>query len=185
MRRNNEKQTRYVPHHSGTSWRPVKKKVSTASVVFIFFLLVSALIHDSLSLSLSGDTCSERGCDDGFVDVKSVEDSTKRERERERAHPSGQPSFGQRDHIQREIAPRERSNPEPRALRLRTLRLRRSTSTSTSNHTQIAPFDFAGEPRAQITHSTLSRSHRDGIDHTDRMEIAIGKWLGFDKFDRI
>ena len=51
------------------------------------------------------------------------------------------------------IAPRshrERSlaNPEPRALRLRTLQLRRSTLTS--NRTQIAPFDFAGEPRAQI-----------------------------------
>ena len=44
MRRNNEKQTRYVPHHSGTCWRPVKKKVSTASVVFFFFLLVSALV---------------------------------------------------------------------------------------------------------------------------------------------
>ena len=89
---------------------------------------------------------------------------------------------------EREIAPRERSNPEPRAFRLRTLRLRRSTSTlnltqiapfnfadepralrlhtlqlrcltSTSNHTQITPFDFASEPRAQIMPSTLPRSH--------------------------
>ena len=86
---------------------------------------------------------------------------------------------------EREIAPRERSNPkpralrlrhstssltsnrtqiapfnfagEPRALRLRTLQLHRSTSTS--NRTQIAPFDFASEPKAQITHSTSSRSH--------------------------
>ncbi|KAK7821134.1 hypothetical protein CFP56_038077 [Quercus suber] len=30
-------------YHSGTCWLPVKKKVATASVVFIFFLLVSAL----------------------------------------------------------------------------------------------------------------------------------------------
>ncbi|KAM3698713.1 hypothetical protein ACB098_06G208000 [Castanea mollissima] len=44
MRRNIEKQTRYVPSHSGTCWRPLKKKVSTASVVFFFFLLVSALV---------------------------------------------------------------------------------------------------------------------------------------------
>ena len=29
----------------------------------------------ALSLSLSLDTYNERGCDDGFVDVKSVEDS--------------------------------------------------------------------------------------------------------------
>ena len=49
------------------------------------------------------------------------------------------------------IAPRlhrERSlvNPKPRAFRLHTLRLHRSTLTS--NRTQIAPFDFTGEPRA-------------------------------------
>ena len=81
-----------------------------------------------------------------------------------------------RTHAQREreIAPRPRHepraqslstsypstspmNPEPRAIRLHTLRLRHLTSTS--NRTQIAPFDFAGEPRAQITHSTSSRLH--------------------------
>ena len=79
----------------------------------------------------------------------------------------------------REIAPRERSNPEPRALRLRL---------------RIAPFDFifapfdfnfAGEPGAQITHLTSPRSHRDGTDRTDHTKIAIEKWLGFDEFDRI
>ena len=81
-----------------------------------------------------------------------------------------------RTHAQREreIAPRPRHepraqslstsypstspmNPEPRAIRLHTLRLRHLTSTS--NRTQIAPFDFAGEPRAQITPSTSPRSH--------------------------
>ncbi|KAK7834113.1 hypothetical protein CFP56_025063 [Quercus suber] len=31
-------------YHGGTCWLPVKKKVATASVVFIFFLLVSALV---------------------------------------------------------------------------------------------------------------------------------------------
>ena len=49
------------------------------------------------------------------------------------------------------------TNPEPRAVRLRTLQLRHLTSTS--NCTQIAPFDFAGKPRAQITPSTSPRSH--------------------------
>ena len=78
-------------------------------------------------------------------------------------------------------------------------------STSTSNRTQIAPFDFASEPRGQdctpLTSpvnpkariarlwlrwlrmpSTLPRWHWDG---TDRTEIAIEKLLGFDEFDRI
>ena len=31
-------------YHSGTCWLPMKKKFATASVVFIFFLLVSALV---------------------------------------------------------------------------------------------------------------------------------------------
>ena len=81
-----------------------------------------------------------------------------------------------RTHAQREreIAPRPRhepraqslstsypstspTNPEPRAIRLHTLRLRHLTSTS--NRTQIAPFDFAGKPKAQITPSTSPRSH--------------------------
>ena len=71
----------------------------------------------------------------------------------------------------REIAPRKRLNPEPRALRLRLqiipfdfavrlrLRITPRSQPSTSNRTQIASFDFAGEPRAQITHSTSPRSH--------------------------
>ena len=81
-----------------------------------------------------------------------------------------------RTHAQREreIAPRPRhepraqslstsypstspTNPEPRAIRLHTLRLHHLTSTS--NRTQIAPFDFAGKPKAQITPSTSPRSH--------------------------
>ena len=49
------------------------------------------------------------------------------------------------------------TNPEPRAIRLHTLRLRHLASTS--NRTQIAPFDFAGKPKAQITPSTSPRSH--------------------------
>ena len=67
--------------------------------------------------------------------------------------------------------PRERSNLEPRsqprahfadkprALRLRTLRLHRSTSTS--NRTQIATFDFAGEPRALRLRRSTSTSNRN------------------------
>ena len=53
------------------------------------------------------------------------------------------------------------ANPEARIarLRLRTLRLHRFRTPSTS-----------------------PRWHRDG---TDRTEIAIEKWLGFDEFDRI
>ena len=109
---------------------------------------------------------------------------THAQRERERSHP---------DHA---------TNLEPRALWLRTLRLRlriaprlhpstssanpepraQSPWTLTSNRTQITPFNFAGEPRAQITPSTSPRSHRDS---TDRTKIAIEKWLGFDEFDRI
>ena len=96
-------------------------------------------------------------------------------KERERSHP---------DHA---------TNPEPRALWLRTLRLRlriaprlhpstssanpkpraQSPWTLTSNRTQITPFNFASEPRAQITPSTSPRSHRDS---TDRTKIAIEKW---------
>ena len=124
-------------------------------------------------------------------------------------------------------------NPKPRALRLRTLWLRRSTSTS--NCTQIAPFNFANEPRAEdcmpltspTTHPSTSpvnlepriaclrlrwlhtlwlhrlrmsstsprshpritlialitlRSHWSHWDGTDRTEIVIEKWLGFDEF---
>ena len=63
----------------------------------------------------------------------------------------------------REITPRERSNPEPRALRLRlwiapfdfAVRLHRSTSPS--NRTQIATFGFAGEPRALRLHTPRLR----------------------------
>ena len=81
-----------------------------------------------------------------------------------------------RTHAQREreIAPRPRhepraqslstsypstspTNPEPRAIRLHTLRLRHLTLTS--NRTQIAPFDFAGKPKAHITPSTSPRSY--------------------------
>ena len=124
-------------------------------------------------------------------------------------------------------------NPKPKALRLRTLWLRRSTSTS--NCTQIAPFNFADEPKAQdcmpstssTTHPSTSptnlepriaclrlrwlhtlwlhrlrisstsprshpritliapitlRSHWSHWDGTDRTEIVIEKWLGFDEF---
>ena len=77
---------------------------------------------------------------------------------------------------------RERSNPKPRALRLRTLRLR--CLTSTSNHTQIAPFNFVGKPRAQITPSTLprshpkiaSRQHRSLWSHWDCNWEMVGFW---------
>ena len=94
------------------------------------------------------------------------------------------------------IAPRSHPstspvNPELRALRLRTLQLRHSTSTL--NRTQIAPFDFVGEPRAQITPSTSSRSHpkiapRQHQSHWDRnWEIVGFRWIwpyltGFDEF---
>ena len=50
--------------------------------------------------------------------------------------------------------------------------------TSTSNCTQIAPFDFAGEPRAQITPRTQSLDHAFNFaeiapqDHTEIAPIA-------------
>ena len=92
---------------------------------------------------------------------------------------------------EREIAPRERSNPEPicrststsnrtqialreitsepRALRLLTLRLRHSTSTL--NRTQIAPREIAGEPRAQsplTSHPSTSPFDFDFESHPNR-----------------
>ena len=61
MKRNNEKQLSMFydgglhKHLSGTGWRPLKKRVTTASVIFFFFLLVSALVFlgwiDAVSLS--------------------------------------------------------------------------------------------------------------------------------------
>ena len=77
---------------------------------------------------------------------------------------------------EREIAPRSRH--EPRA---------QSPSTSTSNCTQIAPFDFASEPRAQIMPSTLPRSHpriaprrhRSHQSHWDRNWEMVGFWWIF------
>ena len=94
------------------------------------------------------------------------------------------------------IAPRlhwERSlaNPEPRALWLHTLRLHHSTLTS--NRTQIAPFDFTGEPRAQIKPLTSLRLHprialRWHQSHWDRNWEMVGFWwiwpdlTGFNEF---
>ena len=67
------------------------------------------------------------------------------------------------------------TNPEPRALRLR-LRIapRSHPSTSSTNP----------EPRSRLRlrRDCTPRSHQDG---TDRTEIAIEQWLGFDEFDRI
>ena len=68
-----------------------------------------------------------------------------------------------RTHAQREREITPKSRHEPRAQSPSTSH----PSTSTSNHTQIAPFDFAE------------------IAPQDRTEIAIEKWLGFDEFDRI
>ena len=69
-----------------------------------------------------------------------------------------------RTHAQREreIAPRERSNPEPRALRLRTLQLR--CLTERSNRTQIAPREIAGEPKALRLRRSTERSNRTERD---------------------
>ena len=51
----------------------LKKRISHISLLYICFLS-SFLIYDSLSLSLSlSGQNNERGCDNGFVDVKSVE----------------------------------------------------------------------------------------------------------------
>ena len=115
----------------------------------------------------------------------------------------------------REIAPRERSNPEPRALRLRlriapfdfAVRLqiapRSHPLTSSANP---EPFDFVVRLRLRIAprlHPSTSPAnpeprsrlrlcrdrtpglHRDGTDRTDHTEIAIEKLLGFDEFDWI
>lgn len=61
MKRNSEKELNMFyngglhKHHSGTGWRPLKKRVTTASLIFFFFLLVSALVFlgwiDAVSLS--------------------------------------------------------------------------------------------------------------------------------------
>lgn len=61
MKKNNEKQLNMFyngglhKHHSGTGWRPLKKRVTTASLIFFFFLLVSDSVFlgwiDSVSLS--------------------------------------------------------------------------------------------------------------------------------------
>ena len=125
-----------------------------------------------------------------------------REREKGREHTlpvSQAPS--------REFAPRERSNPEPRALRIAPFNfavwLRLRCLISTLNRTQIVSFNFAVRLRLRITprsHPSTSlanpkprsyiRLHRDRTlgshqDGTDRTEIAIEKWFGFDEFDRI
>ncbi|KAF3956732.1 hypothetical protein CMV_018174 [Castanea mollissima] len=49
-------------YHSGTCWLPVKKKVATASLVFFFFLLVSALVFLGwIDISIfSGTTYSDK-----------------------------------------------------------------------------------------------------------------------------
>ena len=138
-----------------------------------------------------------------------------RERERERAHPSGQPSFGQRDRTQSlepfDFAPfdfavrlRLRIAPFNFAVRLRIApRLHPSTSLANPEPFDFAPFDFTVRlwlriaPRSHLSTSLANPKPRSCIwlrrdltpgshwDGTDRIEIAIEKWLGFDEFDRI
>ena len=97
-----------------------------------------------------------------------------------------------RTHAQREteIAPFARHEPRSpfdfdfelhpdRTLRLCTLRLRRLRMPSTSSrlHPKIA--------RLRLCRPRTLRLHRLRRDGTDRTEIAIEKWLGFDEFDQI
>ncbi|KAM4105153.1 hypothetical protein ACJW30_06G211200 [Castanea mollissima] len=67
MKKNNEKQLDMFyngglhKNHSGTGWRPLKKRVTTASLIFFFLLLVSALvflgwIDSSIFLGTSSST---------------------------------------------------------------------------------------------------------------------------------
>ena len=69
------------------------------------------------------------------------------------------------------------SHPKLRIARLRLRRLR-APSTSPRSHPRISRLRL----RWLRTPSTSPRWHQDG---TDRTEIAIEKWLGFDEFDRI
>ena len=69
------------------------------------------------------------------------------------------------------------ANLEARIARLR-LRQLRMPSTSPRSHPRIARLRL----RRLRTPSTSPRWH---WDDTDRTEIAIEKWLGFDEFDRI
>ena len=121
-------------------------------------------------------------------------------KERERSHPerdqtqSPEPfnlaPFDFAVRLRLRIAPRSHpstslANPEARIARLR-LRLLRMPSTSPRSHPRIARLRLCrlrtlGLRRLR-TPSTSLRWHRDG---TDRIEIAIEKWLGFDEFDRI
>ena len=112
-----------------------------------------------------------------------------RKTERERVCVSEiMPARKERERKKREpIAGDPRASTSPATQRLRATNLDRS-STSTSNRTQIAPFDFASEPKGQ-DHTPLtshpSTSPRWHWDSTDRTEFAIKKWLGFDEFDRV
>ena len=115
----------------------------------------------------------------------------------------------ERDRTQREIEPRVQSpstshpstSPFDREIEShpdRTERDRRRTQSPSTSHPSTSSFDreieshrerslVNPEPRSRLRlrRDRTPRSHRDGTNHTDRTEIAIEKWLGFDEFDRI
>ena len=70
---------------------------------------------------------------------------------------------------EREIAPKERSNPEPRALRLRCL-------TSTSNHTLRLRQQTQSPDHAFDFAEIAPRRHRSHRSHWDRNWEIVGFW---------
>ena len=75
---------------------------------------------------------------------------------------------------EREIAPKERSNPEPRALRLCTFRLR--CLTSTSNHTLRLRQQTQSPDHAFDFAEIAPRRHRSHRSHWDRNWEIVGFW---------
>ena len=79
------------------------------------------------------------------------------------------------------IAPRSHPSTSPANLEAKITRLwlrrLRMPSTSSISHPRIA--------RLRLRRPRTLRLHRLRRDGTDRTEIAIEKWLGFDEFDQI
>ena len=107
----------------------------------------------------------------------------------------------ERDRTQREIEPRVQSpsTSHPSTLLFdreiesnpdRTERDRRWTQSPSissfdreiASHRERSSVNPEPRSRLRLRRDRTPRSHRDG---TDRIEIAIEKWLGFDEFDRI
>ena len=80
---------------------------------------------------------------------------------------------------------RERSNPEPFDFAPFDFAVRLRLRITPRSHPSTSSANLEPRSRLQLCRDRTPRSHRDGTDRSDRTEIAIEKWLGFDEFDRI